>query len=94
MAEVSREFVYQRFSEFYKDPVNAVPAPPLPQQREFGYLTFKEKFMVRHRRFEQIATFRAVLAQTVPSAVYTAALYENPIMTGQKRWIGSDVVLT
>ncbi|MGD6851968.1 MAG: DNA primase small subunit domain-containing protein [Candidatus Bathyarchaeia archaeon] len=94
MAEVSREFVYQKFSEFYRDPANAVPAPPLPQQREFGYLTFKEKFMVRHRRFEQITNFRAVLAQTVPSDVYhSCAYYENPDYDMDKKgWIGSDVV--
>ncbi len=94
MAETSREFVYQKFSEFYKDPANAVPAPPLPHQREFGYLTFKEKFMVRHRRFEQIANFRVVLAQTVPSDVYhSCAYYENPDFDMDKKgWIGSDVV--
>ncbi len=92
--EASREFVYQKFSEFYKDPTNAVPAPPLPHQREFGYLTFKEKFMVRHRRFEQIANFRAVLADTVPSDVYhSCAYYENPDFDMDKKgWIGSDIV--
>jgi DNA primase small subunit len=92
--EASREFVYQKFSEFYRDPANAVPAPPLPHQREFGYLTFKEKFMVRHRRFEQIANFRAVLADTVPSDVYhSCAYYENPHFDMDKKgWIGSDIV--
>jgi DNA primase small subunit len=92
--EASREFVYQKFSEFYHDPANAVPAPLLPHQREFGYLTFKEKFMVRHRRFEQIANFRAVLADTVPSDVYhSCAYYENPDFEMDKKgWIGSDIV--
>jgi DNA primase small subunit len=92
--ETSREFVYQKFSEFYRDSANAVPAPPLPHQRAFGYLTFKEKFMVRHRRFEQIANFRAVLADTVPSDVYhSCAYYENPDFDMDKKgWIGSDVV--
>ena len=90
----SREFVYQRFSEFYKDLSNAVPAPPLPHQREFGYLTFREKFMVRHRRFEVMSRFRAVLADTVPSDVYhSCAYYENPDFDMDKKgWIGSDVV--
>jgi DNA primase small subunit len=89
----SREFVYQRFSEFYKDPANAVPAPPLPHQREFGYLTF-QKFMVRHRRFEQITNFRSVLVDTVPSDVYhSCAYYENPDFDMDKKgWTGSDIV--
>jgi len=90
----SREFVYQLFSEFYSDPANAVPAPPLAHQREFGYLMFREKFMVRHRRFEQIANFRVVLADTVPSDVYhSCAYYDNPDFDMDKKgWIGSDVV--
>ena len=69
-AEASREYLFQKFSDFYRDPANAVPSPPLPQQREFGYLTFKEKFMVRHRRFININDFRKLLAQTTPSDVY------------------------
>ncbi|MCL2359211.1 MAG: DNA primase small subunit PriS [Nitrososphaerota archaeon] len=90
----SREFVYQLFSEFYREPANAVPSPPLPHQREFGYLMFREKFMVRHRRFEQIANFRTVIANTVPSDVYhSCAYYDNPDFDMDKKgWIGSDVV--
>jgi DNA primase small subunit len=92
--EASREFVHQRFSEFYKDPANDVPSPPLSQQREFGYLTFKEKFMVRHRRFNSIENFRAVLADIVPSDVYhSVAYYENPDFDMDKKgWLGADIV--
>jgi DNA primase small subunit len=92
--DASREFVFQRFSEFYKDPTNAVPAPPLPQQREFGYLMFKERFMVRHKHYNSINNFRTVLAETVPSDVYhSCAYYENPDFDMDKKgWIGSDVV--
>ncbi len=92
--EASREYVYQKFSEYYKDPVNAVPAPPLPERREFGYLMFKERFMVRHRRFNAIDNLRAVLAETVPSDVYhSCAYYENPDYEMDKKgWVGSDLV--
>ena len=92
--ETSREYVYQKFSEYYKDPANAVPAPPLPERREFGYLMFKERFMVRHRRFNTIDNLRAVLAETVPSDVYhSCAYYENPDYDMDKKgWIGSDLV--
>lgn len=90
----SREFVFQKFSEFYKDPANAVPSPPLSQQREFGYLMFKERFMVRHRHFNSIVNLRAVLADTVPSDIYhSCAYYENPDYDMDKKgWIGSDLV--
>jgi Eukaryotic-type DNA primase, catalytic (small) subunit len=92
--DASREFVYQRFSEFYKDPANAIPSPPLPEQREFGYLMFKEHFMVRHRHYNSIEDFRKVLAQTTPSDVYhSCAYYENPDFDMDKKgWTGSDVV--
>ncbi len=92
--EASLGFVYQKFSQYYCDPANAVPSPPLPEQREFGYLTFKERFMVRHRRFNKIEAFRTVLANTVPSDVYhSVAYYENPDFDMDKKgWIGADVV--
>ncbi len=92
--EASREYVYQKFSEYYKDPANVVPEPPLPERREFGYLMFRERFMVRHKRFNAIDNLRAVLAETVPSDVYhSCAYYENPDYEMDKKgWIGSDLV--
>ncbi len=92
--EASREFVYQKFAEYYKDPSTRVPSPPLPDQREFGYLMFKERFMVRHLRFSAISNLRAVIAETVPSDVYhSCAYYENPDYDMDKKgWIGSDLV--
>ena len=92
--EASREFVYQKFSEYYKDPSIEIPAPPSPEQREFGYLMFKERFMVRHKRFNGINTLRSVLADTVPSDVYhSCAYYENPDFDMDKKgWLGADLV--
>ncbi len=92
--EASREFVYQKFAEYYKDPTTNIPSPPHPEQREFGYLMFKERFMVRHRSFRSIDNLRAVLADTVPSDVYhSCAYYENPDYDMDKKgWIGSDVM--
>jgi DNA primase small subunit len=92
--ESSREFVYQKFCEYYRDPQTAIPAPFLPVQREFGYLTFKEHFMVRHRRFEDIRNLRSTLAELAPSDVYhSCAYYENPDFDMDKKgWMGADVV--
>ena len=55
---------------------------------------FKERFMVRHRRFASIKNLRAVLAETIPSDVYhSCAYYENPDFDMDKKgWIGSDLV--
>jgi DNA primase small subunit len=92
--EASREYVYQKFTEYYQDPSTAVPAVSMPEQREFGYLMFKERFMVRHRRFSSMSSLRETLAETVPSDVYhSCAYYENPDFDmDKKRWIGSDLV--
>jgi DNA primase small subunit len=92
--DTSREWVYQKFSEYYKDPAIKVPSPPNPEQREYGCLMFKERFMVRHRRFSTATSFRAMLAETVPSDVYhSCAYYENPDYDMDKKgWIGSDLV--
>ena len=92
--EASREYVYQKFTEYYQDPSTAVPAVSMPEQREFGYLMFKERFMVRHRRFSSMSSLRVTLAETVPSDVYhSCAYYENPDFDMDKKcWIGSDLV--
>jgi DNA primase small subunit len=92
--EASREFVYQKFTEYYQDPSTVIPATTIPEQREFAYLMFKERFMVRHRRFAEFKNFRAMLAETVPSDVYhSCAYYENPeVDMDKKGWIGADLV--
>jgi DNA primase small subunit len=92
--EASREFVYQKFAEYYRESSPSVTAVSTPEQREFGYLMFKERFMVRHRRFRSMTSLRATLAETVPSDVYhSCAYYENPDFDMDKKgWIGSDLV--
>jgi len=92
--EASRDFVYQKFCEYYRDPSTVIPAPVLLGQREFAYLLFKERFMVRHKRFEGISNLRSVLAETVPSDVYhSCAYYENPDFDMDKKgWLGADLV--
>jgi len=92
--EASRDFVYQKFREYYQDPATVIPAPVGFDQREFGYLLFKERFMVRHKKFSNFGNFRAMLAQTVPSDVYhSCAYYENPDFDMDKKgWLGADLV--
>jgi DNA primase small subunit len=92
--EASREFVYQKFTKYYQDPSTMIPSPPLPEKREFGYLMFKERVMVRHRRFAEFKNLRAALAETVPSDVYhSCAYYENPDLDMDKKgWLGADLV--
>ncbi len=90
----SREFVYSKFCEYYRDSQTTIPAPVLPEQREFAYLLFKERFMVRHKRFEKISSFKQTLSEIVPSDVYhSCAYYENPDFDMDKKgWLGADLV--
>jgi DNA primase small subunit len=92
--EASRDFVYQKFCEYYRGPSTVIPAPVLLDRREFAYLLFKERFMVRHKRVEGINNLRSVLAETVPSDVYhSCAYYENPDFDMDKKgWLGADLV--
>ena len=92
--EASRDFVYQNFCEYYRNPSNVIPAPIFPEQREFGYLTFKDHFMIRHRRFSAANSLRLALNQVVPSDVYhSCAYYENPDFDMDKKgWLGADLV--
>jgi DNA primase small subunit len=90
----SRDFVYSKFVEFYNNPLTLIPTPTSFEHREFAYLMFKERFMVRHKRFESMQVFQNVLARNVPSDVYhSCAYYEQPDLEMDKKgWIGSDLV--
>jgi DNA primase small subunit len=90
----SRDFVYSKFQEFYNDPSAVIPAPTSFEQREFAYMLFRERFMVRHRRFENMQAFKNVLANNVFSDVYhSCAYYEKPDLEMDKKgWLGSDLV--
>jgi DNA primase small subunit len=90
----SRDFVYSKFVEFYNNPLTVIPAPVNFEHREFAYLMFKERFMVRHKRFESMSVFQNVLARNAPSDVYhSCAYYEQPDLDMDKKgWIGSDLV--
>jgi DNA primase small subunit len=90
----SREFVYLKFCEYYRDPSTEIPAPIQFDQREFAYLSFKERFMMRHKRFDNFTTFKNHLKENTPSDVYhSIAYYENPDFEMDKKgWIGADLV--
>lgn len=90
----SRDFVYEKFSEFYSSPSTIIPSPSLLDQREMGFLLFKERIMVRHKSFESISDLKLFLSEAVPSDVYhSCAYYENPEADMDKKgWLGSDLV--
>ena len=94
MNEASRDFVYEKFSDFYSDPSTAVPAPSSLSQRELGFLLLKGRVMLRHKGFARISDLQSFLSDIVPSDVYrSCAYYENPEAEMDKKgWLGADLV--
>jgi DNA primase small subunit len=90
----SRDFVYGKFSEFYSSPSTVIPSPSLLDQRELGFLLFKERIMLRHQCFESVSDLKSFLIKDVPSDVYhSCAYYENPEADMDKKgWLGADLV--
>ncbi len=94
LAVSSREFVYEKFFNFYHSPSTVIPPPVSFAQREFAFLLFREKIMVRHKGFPSPKALSSFLKERVPSDVYhSCAYYEYPEEEMDKKgWQGSDLV--
>jgi len=88
----SLRFIQDKFAEYYAN--NVIQPPSSIEQREFGFLLFKERMMVRHRRFENVDALTSFLRTTVPSdAYYSSAYYERPEEEmDEKGWLGADLI--
>jgi DNA primase small subunit len=90
----SQKFIYDCFSDFYRDPSTVIPSPAQLGQREIGFLLLKERIMLRHKVFARIKDLKLFLGDSVPSDVYrSCAYYENPAAEMDKKgWLGADLV--
>ena len=90
----SREFVYEKFADYYSANSLSIPQLRLMEQREFGFLLLKQRTMLRHKNFKRIQQLKHFLSKNVPSDVYhSCAYYENPSFEmSQKGWLGADLV--
>ena len=86
-------FIRERFAEFYRENASNIEAPPSISQREFGFFTFKENVVIRHKGFVAVEALREFIKQIVPShAYYSAAYYEMPEESMEKKgWLGADL---
>jgi len=94
MSSFSLRFVRDKFAEYYQQHSSSIPSPSLIEKREFGFLLFGGKIMLRHKGFEEVNNFRSFLKTTVPSDVYySSAYYEKPEEEmGKKEWLGADLI--
>ena len=94
MSEKQRNFIKQKFTEYYKENSTRIQPPTSMGKREFGFMLFEEAIMVRHKGFESEADFRDFLVSLSPSDVYySSAYYEKPEEPMEKKgWLGADLI--
>jgi len=82
------------FHEYYNRDFSLSEAFPMIERREFGFLTFDGKTMLRHIRFQTRDTLESFLKkETYSDAFYSCAYYEDPEAEMDKKgWLGADLV--
>ena len=90
----TREFIQQKFQEYYKENSENIQSPNSFDEREFAFLLFKERVMLRHKGFKKIEALRNFLSSVAPSDVYySSSYYEKPEEEmDAKGWIGADLI--
>jgi len=92
VAEAS--FVQRLFRRYYERDYINVFTPSQFEKREFGYMLFGQKVMVRHLMFRSFDELRRVLAKEAPLHVYrSAAVYQFPqAPMEEKGWLGAELI--
>jgi len=90
----TEQVIKQKFQEHYANTKTPFYTPPHPEEREYGFLLFKEKFMVRHRGFKGPDTLLTAIRDLVPAHVYfSTAYYNDPTAPMQEKgWKSADLV--
>jgi DNA primase small subunit len=90
----TKKFVKNKFSEYYQKHSSSLQPPTLIEKREFGFLMFTGRVMVRHKSFKNVDDLAKSLKTLVPSDVYySSAYYERPEEEmEEKGWLGADLI--
>jgi len=90
----TKAFVRNKFLEYYEKQSSSIHPPTQIEKREFGFLLFKERVMIRHKGFKNVDDLTKTLKTLVPSDVYySSAYYEKPEEEmGEKGWLGADLI--
>ena len=88
------QIIRLKFRQYYSDPTRKIDPPPNPSEREYGFLLFGGKFMVRHRSFKEPDLLLSAIRDLVPLHVYfSTAYYREPTAPmASKGWTGADLV--
>jgi len=90
----TKAFIQEKFAEYYRLNSASIDSPSSLTNREFAFLLFRERMMLRHKSFQNVEDFRTLLKTVVPSDVYySSAHYEKPEEEMEaKQWLGADLI--
>jgi len=94
MSSLSKHFIHDRFADYYKQHSASILPPTSIEKREFGFLLFEKRMMLRHKGFRNVDNLQSSLGTIVPSdAYYSSAYYESPEEEMKaKGWLGADLI--
>ncbi|MFH0749039.1 MAG: DNA primase small subunit PriS [Candidatus Bathyarchaeota archaeon] len=86
-------FLKQKFAEYYRDNIKHIQPPESFMKREFGFILYKEKMMIRHKSFQSLDAFKNFFISSAPLDIYySSAYYEMPQESMEKKgWLGADL---
>lgn len=86
-------WITDRYAEWYRR--NPPPLPDRFTRREFGFLFFGQKFMLRHVGFPTQRDFLQFLVRNGPAhSYYSTAYYKTPNARtmAEKGWLGAELI--
>jgi len=89
----SLEFIKNRFSDYYK--TNKIELPDRFARREYAFILFGGKGMLRHIGFDKKTSFTKFLKDRTPQHVYySSAYYTKPDAQRMqdKNWMGAELI--
>jgi DNA primase small subunit len=89
----SAEFVKNRFSEYYRS--NKINLPDRFGRREYAFVFFGSKGMIRHLGFDKKDQFDNFVNENIPfHSYYSSAYYKKPNAPTmqEKEWMGAELI--
>ena len=93
MNKESTEFIKRKFKNYYE---NAdIPLPDRFSRREYAFMLFREKGMIRHISFKRKQDFLSFIVDKTPAHIYySSAYYKYPYKNtmDRKEWMGAELI--
>jgi DNA primase small subunit len=88
------DYIRKKFAEYYMRNSYRIKPPPQMEKREYGFILFKEKMMIRHKSFGNVEELKSFIENVAPSDAYhSAAYYLKPEEDMEKKgWLGADLI--